>query len=64
MKRNRGLAILLIAILLQLGSVGMEVITLLMGVVGLTISSSMTPKESGEAHMKRNIVIRIAGQFN
>lgn len=38
MKRNRGIAILLFAILLQLGSVEMEVITLRMGVVGLTIS--------------------------
>ena len=38
MKRNKGIAILLFAILLQLSSVGMEAITLLIGVTGLAIT--------------------------
>ena len=38
MKKNKGIAILLFAILLQLSSVGMEVITLLIVINGLGIS--------------------------
>lgn len=38
MKKNKGMAILLFAILLQLCSTGMELITLGIGVVGLIIS--------------------------
>jgi len=38
MKRNKGIAILLFAILLQLSSTGMELITLSVGVIGLVIA--------------------------
>lgn len=38
MKNNRGIAILLFAILLQLCSSGMELITLVIGIVGLTVT--------------------------
>ena len=38
MKKNKGIAILLFAILLQLCSTGMELITLGVGVVGLVIA--------------------------
>lgn len=38
MKKNKGMAILLFAILLQLCSTGMELITLGIGVVGLVIT--------------------------
>jgi len=38
MKRNKGIAILLFAILLQLSSTGMELVTLGVGIVGLVIA--------------------------
>lgn len=38
MKKMRGIAILLFAILLQLSSTGMELITLGIGVVGLIVT--------------------------
>lgn len=38
MKRNKGIAILLFAILLQLSSTGMELVTLGVGVIGLIIA--------------------------
>ena len=38
MKRTKGIAMLLFAILLQLGSTGMELITLGIGVCGLIIA--------------------------
>lgn len=38
MKKNRGIAILLFAILLQLCSTGMEILTLALGIVGLILS--------------------------
>ena len=38
MKKNKGTAILLFAILLQLCSTGMEFLTLVVGVVGLIIA--------------------------
>lgn len=37
MKKNKGIAFLLFAILLQLCSTGMELLTLAIGVVGLVI---------------------------
>lgn len=40
MKKNKGTAILLFAILLQLCSTGMELLTLVVGVVGLIIAIS------------------------
>ena len=38
MKKNRGIAVLLFAILLQLCSTGMEILTLGLGIVGLIVS--------------------------
>ena len=38
MRKNKGIAILLFAILLQLCSIGMELITLVVGIAGLTIA--------------------------
>ena len=38
MKKNKGIAILLFAILLQLCSTGMELITLGIGVIGLILA--------------------------
>ena len=38
MKKNKGIAILLFAILLQLCSFGMELLTLTVGVVGLVVA--------------------------
>ena len=38
MKKNKGTAILLFAILLQLCSTGMELLTLAIGVVGLVVA--------------------------
>ena len=38
MKKTKGIAILLFAILLQLASTGMELLTLGIGIVGLIIS--------------------------
>ena len=38
MKKNKGIAILLFAILLQLSSTGMELVTLGVGIVGLVIA--------------------------
>ena len=38
MRKNRGLAILLFAILLQICSSGMELFTLVIGVVGLIVT--------------------------
>jgi len=38
MKKNKGIAILLFAILLQLCSSGMELLTLVIGLVGLFIA--------------------------
>ena len=38
MKKNKGIAILLFAILLQLCSTGLEILTLLLGIVGLMIT--------------------------
>ena len=38
MKKNKGIAILLFAILLQMCSSGMELVTLAVGVVGLVIA--------------------------
>ena len=37
MKKNRGVALLLFAILLQLCSAGMELLTLALGVVGVVL---------------------------
>lgn len=38
MKRNKGIAILLFAILFQLCSTGMEIVSLVIGVIGLVIA--------------------------
>lgn len=38
MRRNKGIAILLFAILLELASTGMELITLGFGVIGLLVT--------------------------
>jgi len=38
MKKNRGIAIILFAILLQLCSAGMELLTLVIGTVGLIVA--------------------------
>ena len=38
MKKNKGIAILLFAILLQMCSSGMELLTLAVGVVGLVVT--------------------------
>ena len=62
MKNTKGIAILLFAILLQLCSFGMELLTLVVGIVGLIISIIMEILLFSLARVEK-IVFKLYGQI-